>query len=106
MDPLPLPAQEFLASHLFIRIFGVLDRSAQVALRAQHTGGLAAVLVIAQLILLLGPGGGDGLAGPPQGSHTLQPVPGSRLVVADILVGQHHGLSGPGMGHRVPHPTT
>ena len=43
MNPLPLPAQELLASHLLIRIFWVLDRPAQVALRAQHAGGLSAV---------------------------------------------------------------
>ena len=106
VDLLPLPAQQVLLPYLLARVLGVLHHSAQVGLGAQHAGGLAAVLVVAQLVLLLGPGGGDDLVGPPQHRHALEPVPGGGLVVGHVLVGQHHGLPGPGVGHGVPHPAS
>ena len=108
VDALPLPAdhvplrQVAAVRRLQILPIRPLDIAAQVCLRLQHAGGLAAALVVAQPVLLLGPGRLDGLAGPAQHADALQAVLAGPFHVDHILVGQRHGLPGHRVGHRVP----
>ena len=83
---------------------GSLAYPPRVGLRLQDAGGLSAALVIGPLIFLRRPGGGQGIRGASEHRNPLQAVSGGAFVMAHILLREHHGLSGEGMGHRVPDP--
>ena len=108
VDLLPLTPQSVLhADRRAVRppldlAVGALDISAQVGIRLENAGRLSTALIVGPLVLLGRTGRGQGVRGPPQNRYPFQAVPCGPLVVADILLGEHHGLPGQWMGDGVP----